>query len=55
MRCEYDVIVELLAYHPCRKNRVFQVLAYLNVPQGLEDSQETELGLLSNAFQPIVI
>jgi hypothetical protein len=55
MTCEYDMVVELFADYPNWNHRIFQILTNLDILQGLEDCQETELRWLRNTFDFVVV
>lgn len=50
-----DMIMKLLADYPDGKNWVLQIFTNLDVPEGLEDCEETELGTLHYASDFVVI
>ena len=55
MACEDNMVVEFFADDPNWNHRIFQILTNLDVLQGLEDCQETELRWLRNAFYFVVV
>jgi len=50
MVCKYDMIVELFTDYPEWENWIFQILANLDVFEGLENGEKTKLCFLLYSF-----